>query len=52
MGKSYKDLNKQPKKISLSRATRIEYEEEEAEQDISKYKGMSFSVVSKLEEDE
>ena len=52
MGKSYKDLNKQPKKISLSRATRIEYEEQEDLEDVKKYQGMSFSIVNKLEEDE
>jgi hypothetical protein len=52
MGKSYKDLNKQPKKIGAGKNLRVRYEEDEAEQDIKKYNGQSFSMVRKDEEED
>jgi len=52
MGKSYKDINKQPKKISASKHVRIQYEEDEAEQDIKTYTGQSFAMVLKKQEEE
>ena len=51
MGKSYKDINKQPKKISAVRINRLEYQEEEDYQDVKKYTGVSFILVSKDIED-
>ena len=52
MGKSYKDINKQPKKISVIRINRLEYQEEEDLQDVKKYTGMSFAMIIKREGDE
>ncbi len=51
MGKSYKDLNKQPKKIGAGKNLRVRYEEDEAEQDMNKYVGQSFMMVKKEEEE-
>jgi septal ring-binding cell division protein DamX len=53
MSKSYKDNNKQPKKNNACKAIRAHYDEQESEQDMSKYVGTSFTMVSKqVEEDE
>jgi hypothetical protein len=45
MGKSFKDTTKQPKKHTLSKVLRVRYEEDEAEQDMSKYVGNSFLLI-------
>ena len=46
MGKSFKDTTKQPKKNTLSKVLRVKYEEDEAEQDMSKYVGNSFMLIN------
>ncbi len=49
MGKSYKDINKQPKKLnSKNSLLRIREEEED---DIKEYTGMSFSMILKKQEE-
>ncbi len=52
MGKSFKDSVKQPKKHSASKVLRTRYEEDEAEQDMSKYVGNSFLLTTKEDEDD
>ncbi|MCI4435911.1 MAG: hypothetical protein JHC33_03765 [Ignisphaera sp.] len=46
MSKSFKDITKQPKKHSISKVLRVRYEEDEAEQDMSKYVGNSFLLIN------
>jgi hypothetical protein len=50
MGKSFKDTTKQPKKRSISKVLRVKYEEDEAEQDMSKYVGQSFMMLNPHED--
>ncbi len=50
MGKSYKDTTtKAIKKVNPSKIIKTRYEEIEAEEDMSKYVGMSFMLLNNEE---